>query len=227
MDSSLSWGFFASCLISPWSFGPCPPVADEFDLTRQLASILYVLPGLLEGRRCVTEVIALYRTLRSVVKELKIRHMRSRDARCATIDTWSARNLEASEQTRAFLQDLRSYGLSLTLAATMNTIIRLYEPDKVRLVVDLASIVQEIIAVACEASQFEPIGSGFVSPFLDTVWAVHASSRPSILAVSSSCQLGFTVGRANIFATKLQRVLSTLETSLNPTSGDRDYVCQQ
>jgi len=79
---------------------------------------------------------------------------------------------------------------------------------------DLTSTTHAIIAVAYEAGKFEPIGAGFVSPFLDTAWAVDATSRQSILAVANSHQLGFTVGRATTYAAKFQEMLSELERSM-------------
>lgn len=105
---------------------------------------------------------------------------------------------EAFDITHCFLQDLRSYGLSLTLAATLNTILRVYEPQSMILLNDLTSITHAIVSVACQAGKLEHIGAGFVSPFLDTAWAVDASSRQSILVVANFHAVGFTVGRATI-----------------------------
>lgn len=220
MNTSVCWRFFGNCLSSPTPCGPCHPVVDEFELTRQLASFLCLQPDLLEHGRCVSEVKAHYRNLQSVVQLFKIRYTNSRTTLHTATKATSIEGSEALDQTHSFLQDLRSYGLSLTLAATFNTVLRVYDPQNMLFVKDLKSITKAIVAVAHEAGKFEPIGAGFVSPFLDTAWAVDASSRPSILAVAGSHQLGFTVGRATIFAAKFQQVLSRLRESLVLRSGE-------
>lgn len=189
-------------------------MVEEFELTRQLASFLCLLPGLLKQRHCLPAVETHYRNLLSVVQQFEYRHTHSRAAFYTTTVTGSTMYSEVLDQTHHFLQDLRSYGLSLTLAATMNTILRVYEPQSMMLSNDLASITDALIVIAYEAGKFEPIGAGFVSPFLDTAWAVHPSSRKSILAVASPHRLGFTVGRATIFAAKFHQVLSTLRKNL-------------
>jgi hypothetical protein len=64
-----------------------------------------------------------------------------------------------------------AYGLVLTLATILNSILRAFDPCGISLAEDSASFVHEIITLAYRASQFRPLGASYIPLCLMTGWA--------------------------------------------------------
>jgi len=64
-----------------------------------------------------------------------------------------------------------AYGLVLTLATILNSILRAFDPCGTSLAKDSASFVQESITLAERVSQFRPLGASHISLCLMTGWA--------------------------------------------------------
>jgi hypothetical protein len=64
-----------------------------------------------------------------------------------------------------------AYGLVLTLATILNSILRAFNPGDISLAEDSASFVHEIITLAERASRFRPLGASHIPLCLMTGWA--------------------------------------------------------
>ena len=64
-----------------------------------------------------------------------------------------------------------AYGLALSLATVLNSILRAFDPCDVSLAEDCASFIHEIITLAERASQFRPLAASYIPLCLTTGWA--------------------------------------------------------
>jgi len=240
VKSSPSWRFFSFC-VGPSAFaGPHAPLQQEFELTRQLAHLLWQMPEFLRPSFCVSEIALRYASIKLAVQEshrqynegraLFVRSSKSKsesDLDCSdstTTNSSSSERLTGSAASQVYLQHMRTYGLSLTLAAITNAILRAKrvdggeeeeEEEEEVPETDLhTSYTTGIVALALEAADFEPIGAGFIAPFLDAAWAIDEACRAAIEAVAESHRIGFTVGRARIFSERLRGCLDAVRGSV-------------
>lgn len=185
------------------------------------------MPEFLQPSFCASEVSVRYTAIKLAVRESQRQYNEGRALFVACdSDSDSMSTSERLAASQIYLQHMRTYGLSLTLAAITNVILRTKKGDGgeggggVRVTTgeasssetptELQSFIAGITALALQAAKFEPIGAGFIAPFLDAAWAIDEACRASIEAVAASHQIGFTVGRARIFSKRLHGSLDAV-----------------
>ncbi len=72
---------------------------------------------------------------------------------------------------KVYAHSQTAYGMALTLATVLNSILRAFDPCGICLVEDSALFVYEIITLAERASQFRPLAASYIPLCLMTAWA--------------------------------------------------------
>lgn len=88
-----------------------------------------------------------------------------------------------------------AYGLALTMATILNSILRAFDPCGTSLVEDSASFVDEILTLAERASSFRPLTAGYIPLCLTVGWA--ATDDPARKVDIERCLTEYQTGLAD------------------------------
>ena len=89
------------------------------------------------------------------------------------------------------------YGIPLAFAIILNTILRSFGVDNISLFEESVTLVDEIITLAEDASQYRPLGSSAMPLFLVAAWAGtnEVSKRAKIEEILTEYQFDFAIAR--------------------------------
>jgi hypothetical protein len=110
-----------------------------------------------------------------------------------------------SKTVRILVQCQAAFGLVLTLAIVVNSILMALDPDNAKLSWDHATLFEEVIALTDQAKHYRPMGANFVTLCLRAAWAaadtpqrvsavqamvdVYREDFPSISDLGNTCSL--------------------------------------
>lgn len=182
----------------------------EANLSRSLGN----LSAFLHHVRPATEALLTFARIYSIIREGRSCWEQS----CKSLGRLSKSSgafadENANQQAlRTHLRIVRSYSVSLTLGLIMNTIVRMYFPDQEDQLAQTSwKLSGELVSLAKQATRSKPLGTTFLAPFLNTVWAVgDRDSRTQMVSALSLHQVDFEVERATILSKKLNSSLDTL-----------------
>lgn len=101
---------------------------------------------------------------------------------------------QPSPTLRLFVRHQAAYGLVLTLAIVVNCIFRQFDPYNLELAEDSASFSEQVMALAKHASQYRPLGSGYIPMCLVAVWAstedVSTRAKAEMMLAEYDTELG-------------------------------------
>lgn len=210
-ETSPCWTFFNMAIAQKNNIGPSEPLSEEFALTQKSSWLLSGLASFLRPPGSVTGAKNFYDIATSTTTKLNQRFEQTRDL---ISNPPHAIGQEGSRDTpelmRAYGQDMRSYGLSLTVALIMNGVLSMHDPSSNHLICVRRHHSKEVLSLATEAAHLKPIGAGFVGVYLSAVWAVDTEARASVEALWETHGADFMARRSIAFSKKLRDTLQAL-----------------
>lgn len=170
-ETSPCWTFFNMAIAQKNKIGPSEPLSEEFALTQKSSWLLSGLASFLRPPGSVTGAKNFYDIATSTTTKLNQRFEQTRDL---ISNPPHAIGQEGSRDTpelmRAYGQDMRSYGLSLTVALIMNGVLSMHDPSSNHLICARRHHSKEVLSLATEAavvrhtsSRSGPALSAFIS----------------------------------------------------------------
>jgi hypothetical protein len=216
-ESSRCWTFFYKYIAR--SVGPCGLVESDFALEKGLSRLLSSLSQFTHNVRPASELWAYYTTVTFMVHDqayLFVGIHGTFAAHCSNLET-SICDKDVSNKIRSFLRLMRSYCLSITLALVMNTILRVYHQEKDSLLAqDSEKFISGLISMATQAVPLQPLGTGFMVPFLNTAWSVIYRASPGKMEDTINMHdINPVIDRRIVFSCKLNKSLDALQTLVN------------
>jgi hypothetical protein len=204
-ESSRCWTFFDKYIaqgIGPRGRGE-PAFAVEQGLLRLPSSLSHFTHNV----RPVSELWAYYSTVTSIIHDQASRFAGIHDVAAARFSNLgvSVCDKDISDEMRSYLRLMRSYGLSVTLGLVINTILRVYYPEKDFLLA-LASekLISQLFLMATQAVPLQPLGAGFMVPFLNVAWSVIYRASPAKLGDAIKMRhIDPVIDRRIVFSDKL------------------------
>jgi hypothetical protein len=212
--SSICWRFFNSHIIQ--SVGPLRKNSPVTILESDLSLSVETLTQFLHHVKPAAEASTHFAKISSVIGDCRSQWRQS----CKAIehphigsDGLAKEISSSSDALKAHLRIVRCYGISLTQGLVMNTIVRMYLPEKDDSLAHTSlKFSQELVSLAKQVTRVKPLGATFMAAFLNTVWAVgDRHSRTQMTPVLSMSEVDFKVERAIIMSKKLNGLLDTLQ----------------
>ncbi len=136
---------------------------------QNLANLSALIQGLGQGLgRCLPELQSTYQLLK--VDGAKMKHMLFQVSVAVVEGTPSTPQATAARRLHVRCQ--AGCGMLLWMALMFNAILRACEPQNHALAEDGACFVDELVALAEDASRYRPLGSSGMPLFLAIAWAV-------------------------------------------------------
>ena len=189
-QSSPFWEFFNASKAKMQGMGPIQKERSDLALYIDLSRSLDGLAGFAHEARPVSDALMHFAGISFIIRQYRAiwqQSCRSLAISAASADIITEGN-HSPETLRAHLRSIRDYGASLTIGLVMTIIVRMYLPSQEDAYCQICrNFTSELITLAKQATQFKPLGSAFMAPFLHTVWA--AGDHDSRMALTSTLHL--------------------------------------
>lgn len=182
-------------------------------LMQRLCRLLSALANFFRSEQTLSDVWTMYNICANVVKDLSpqddlVNAMALHEMSACSHDAIGSIS-ERHAYATAASQRMRGFKFALTLTLIMNGVLSIHYPDCEDLADFRRRFTDETLPPSAKAEQLMPMGAGFVSMFLDHVWAIEydAADAPAAWDIYGT---GIVKERSTAFSKRLENTLESL-----------------